>query len=326
MLYEGVADASSRAFARAETLARALEELSGASGRAIIGDLEGVLGSFLDLIDIDAGFERAVESAAGASVSAVVVDGRRSARAALAALRREGGAGLILPVGEGEVASLTAPSGTRPLRDAVRARRDAPEHVTRVLDALFSRVFVAEDWESGIEIALANPDLTIVTSEGDRFSSMGWRIASGRAVVTRRTVEEANEAAANAERELAVRRQRRDAATNRHAAALEEYTVATSTLAKARADLGRLEAETSRLAAEGDGLAASVIALEGDLGEVTIRSARPRGALGAARAAASSRSGVAPQSCARRASRRGEARTRRATSSGRRGVDGALTT
>jgi chromosome segregation protein len=267
--HEAAADASSRAHARAETLARALEELSGASGRAIIGDLEGVLGPFLDLIDIDAGYERAVESAAGASVSAVVVDGRRSARAALAALRREGGAGLILPVGEADVAALETPSGTSALRDAVRARRDAPEHVTRVLDALFSRAFVAKDWESGIEIALANPDLTIVTSEGDRFSSMGWRIASGRAVVTRRTVEEANATAADADRELDERRQRREAATRSLAAALDEQKIAMSVLAGARADAERLGAEASRLAEEGDALALSIVALEGDLGDAT---------------------------------------------------------
>ena len=96
-------DVAARTQARAEALARALEEISGAGGRAIIGNLEGVLGSFLELIDIDAGWDRAVESAAGASVGAMVVDGRASARAALEALRKEGGAGLILPVGEGTV-------------------------------------------------------------------------------------------------------------------------------------------------------------------------------------------------------------------------------
>ncbi len=68
------ADTASRAQARAETLARAFEELSGADGRAIIGGLEGVLGSFLDLIEVDTGCERAVEAAAGASVAAMVVE------------------------------------------------------------------------------------------------------------------------------------------------------------------------------------------------------------------------------------------------------------
>jgi chromosome segregation ATPase len=92
-------DWAARTEAHAEALARALDELSGAGGRAIIGDLEGVLGAFLDLIEIDTGWERAVESAAGASVGAMVVDGRRSARASLEALRREPTApGLILPV------------------------------------------------------------------------------------------------------------------------------------------------------------------------------------------------------------------------------------
>ena len=52
-------------------LSRALEELSGSGGRAIIGDLEGVLGAFLDLIEVDVGWERAEESAAGASVGAL---------------------------------------------------------------------------------------------------------------------------------------------------------------------------------------------------------------------------------------------------------------
>ncbi len=263
--HEEGADGASRARARAETLARALEELSGASGRAIIGNLEGVLGSFLDLIEIDAGFGRAVESAAGASVSAMVVDGRRSARAALAALRREGGAGLILPVGEADIATLAAPSGTRALRDAVRARHDAPAHVTRVLDALFSRSFVAADWESGIEIALANPDLTIVTSDGDRFSSMGWRVASGRAVVTRRTVEEAADAADAAERELEVRRERRDAAVEAHALALANLTTATAELAQRRADVERLRADVARLTSEGETLARTSEALEREL-------------------------------------------------------------
>ena len=46
-------DWAARTEAHAEALARALDELSGAGGRAIIGDLEGVLGAFLDLIEIE---------------------------------------------------------------------------------------------------------------------------------------------------------------------------------------------------------------------------------------------------------------------------------
>src|SRR5665213_2260658 len=205
-------DWAARTEAHAEALARALDELSGAGGRAIIGDLEGVLGAFLDLIEIEGGWERAVESAAGASVGAMVVDGRRSARASLEALRRENGAGLILPVAESDITAPATPAGCEPLRPLVRARRKAPAHVTRVLDALFSRAFIASDWETGMDVALANPELIIVTRDGDRFASSGWRIASGRAVVTRSAVEESQAAAREATNAVAPVRERRKSA------------------------------------------------------------------------------------------------------------------
>jgi chromosome segregation protein len=262
------ADVASRSHARAETLARALDELSGAGGRAIIGNLEGVLGSFLDLIEVDAGSERAVESAAGASVGAMVVDGRRSARAALAALRKEGDAGLILPVGEGVVTTPATPKGCREVRALVRARRGAPAHVDRVLDALFSRAFVASDWEVGIEVALVNPDLVIVTDEGDRFASSGWRVASGRAVVTRLTVDEAEEASKEAARELGPLRLARDEADMALGAALERFNVAASSLASARNEDVRLEVELERLALESDELVDTIDTLSSDAADL----------------------------------------------------------
>ena len=43
-----------------------------------------MVGSLVDLVEIDPGWEAAFEAAAGAGVAAVVVDGRRSAQAALA--------------------------------------------------------------------------------------------------------------------------------------------------------------------------------------------------------------------------------------------------
>ncbi len=120
-------DWAARTEAHAEALARALDELSGAGGRAIIGELDGVLGAFLDLIEIEGGWERAVESAAGASVGAMVVDGRQSARASLEALRRENGAGLILPVAESEIDTPSTPPGCEALRPLVRARKQGAD-------------------------------------------------------------------------------------------------------------------------------------------------------------------------------------------------------
>ena len=257
-------DLAARAHARAETLARALEELSGAGGRAIIGDLDGVLGSFLDLIEVDAGAERAVESAAGVSVAAMVVDSG-AARSALAALRRGGGAGLILPVSSGDVAAPAAPEGTQALRELVRARTGAPAHVTRVLDTLFSRAFVATDWESGADVALANPALTIVTREGDRFAPSGWRTGSGRAVVTRHSVEEAQNAAEHAQGELDGHRARFDAAEGALAAALDRHREAEGALRRSQRDAERVASLLERLEGESTTLVGEIEALESEV-------------------------------------------------------------
>ncbi len=255
-------DVAARTQARAEALARALDEFSGAGGGAIIGDLEGVLGPFLELIDVDAGWELAVESAAGASVGAMVVDGRKSARAALQALRREGGAGLILPAGDADVAAPATPTGCTALRTLVRERRGAPTHVSRVLDALFSRAFVASDWESGIEVAILNPELVIVTREGDRFSASGWRVASGRAVVTRSTVDEARLVAHEAHNAVAPIRERHAKADAAAVGARQRVNRATTQVAQAEAEVERRHREIARL----DELTAELAAASESLG------------------------------------------------------------
>ncbi len=261
-------EAAARTQARAEALARALEEMSGAGGRAIIGNLEGVLGSFLDLIEIDRGWERAVESAAGASVGAMVVDGSKSARAALEALRREGGAGLILPVGENQIVATEVPGNCTSLRELVRARSGAPEHVTRVLDALFARAFVASDWESGIDVAVANPDLVIVTRDGDRFAASGWRVASGRALVTRSTVEEAQRAASDAAIALQPIRNRRTQADESAVAARQRLNQASSQRAQAQARFEQITRDIERHDDTLDEIARNIESLTSDVGEL----------------------------------------------------------
>ncbi len=262
-------DVAARTQARADALAKALDELSGAGARAIIAGLDGVLGTLLDLIDVDAGWERAVESAAGASVSAMVVDGKRSARAALEALRREGGSGLILAAAEGDTTAVAAPGGLNPLRSLVRARHDAPAHVTRVLDSLFARSFVAKDWESGIEVALANPHLVIVTRDGDRFAPSGWRVASGRAVITRATVDGAAAAAVDAAATLPPILERRTLADAGAVVARQRLNKAMSREAQTQAEFDRLEGEEERLATLIRELIAIAESLANEVAELT---------------------------------------------------------
>jgi len=180
----------------------------------------------------------------------MVVDGRHSAQAALEALRREGGAGLILPAAENQIAQVETPHGCVALATLVRARRGAPAHVTRVLDALFSRAFVAPDWQAGIDVAVVHPDLVVVTKEGDRFAASGWRVASGRALVTRVAVEEAQRAALEAAEELPSRRADASRASEAATQARQRVNAATTVVTKAEAELERREREIARVSAQ----------------------------------------------------------------------------
>ena len=245
-----VTDGAARATARAEALARALEELSGSGGRAIVSGLEGVLGAFLDLVDVDGGWERAVESAADVAMGAVVVDGRTSARAALQALRDKGGLGLILPAPTSSLAPIAAPAGTVLLRDHVRPRSSASSHFTGVLDALFGRTVVAENWESAIDVAVAHPELVVVTRDGDRFAGNGWRVASGRALVTRSSVEEADAAATDAQAKVAPATEALRAADQALRAAREAHQAAQLAQVKTTNEVERLRRELSRSEAD----------------------------------------------------------------------------
>lgn len=242
-----VTDTSARSQARAEALARALEEFSGASGKAIIGKVTGVLGSFLELIEVDEGFERAVESAAGASVSAVVVDGRKSAHAALQALRNEGGSGLVLPATDVARSAASVPSNCTALRSVVRPRKDAPKDVAKVLDTMFASAVIAPNWEAGIEVAMAQPELVVVTKDGDRFAASGWRVASGRSLVTKSTVDEAGAQAEVAEAQLAPARLRRDEADARVSDARSQLSTAATQLVKVQGDIQHAFEEIERL-------------------------------------------------------------------------------
>ena len=61
-----------------------------------------------------------------------------------------------------------------------------------MLDTLLSGSCCAEGgWSDAIDLALARPDLVVVTRDGDRFSSTGWRVRAGGGVVTAAVVEEA---------------------------------------------------------------------------------------------------------------------------------------
>ena len=118
-----------RSTARADALERALDEARGAAGAELLAGIDGVVGTLLDVVAVDAGWEDAFEAAAGASVAAVVVSGREPAKAALSRLRQGGATGAVLALtgavgnagGRGEV-----PPGTESIRDHVRPHLRRP--------------------------------------------------------------------------------------------------------------------------------------------------------------------------------------------------------
>ena len=195
-------EARHRTAARAEALERALADLQGAGGRELLRDVDGVVGSLVDLVEIDDGWDAAFEAAIGAGVAAVVVDGRRSAQAALATLREGGVTGAILtprPVASGAVGVGELPPGSsaEPVRRHVRVRQGGAA-AESVLDTLVGRAVRVDGWEEAIDLSLARDDLVVVTPEGDRFAATGWRVRSATSVVTAASVEEARRRAEDA--------------------------------------------------------------------------------------------------------------------------------
>jgi chromosome segregation protein len=192
------------------SLARQVAEQQEMAGRAEAAqvaadeaeqDRHRVVGSLLDLVEIDDGWEAAFEAAAGAGVAAVVVDGRRSAQAALTTLREQGVTGAVLAprAGLSPLAPSDLPGGSsaQPVRRHVRARH-GEAIAESVLDALVGRAARVDGWEEAIDLSLARDDLVVVTPEGDRFAASGWRVRSATSVVTASAVEEAARRAATA--------------------------------------------------------------------------------------------------------------------------------
>lgn len=255
-----------RSAARAEALGRALLELEGAGGKELLAGVDGVVGSLVDLVEIDPGWEDAFQAAAGASVAAVVVRSKEAAHEALARLHRQGATGALLAAqqGRGAVQAGPLPSGAELVRTHVRARRDrsSDNEIEAVLDVLLGRAVRVRDWEAAFDLALDRPELVVVTGAGDRFADSGWRVRSAKGVVTAAAVEEAEQKSAAAAQaadllaaRLATARRRSDDAQSQFldASTASERAegvarAATDALTRARNDIRRIDEEIEQLA------------------------------------------------------------------------------
>jgi len=254
---------SHRWAARSEALAQALDEARARAGAERLAGVRGVVGTLLELVDVDAGYETAFEAAAGEVLAAVVVDSDGAARLSLDHLSRQGGGGAVIalpdPAGPGFRPQVSLPAGGLPgatmLRGRVRAHRPG---VTGLLDAVLANTVVVDGgWQAALDLAAIYPDAVVVTAEGDRFASGVWRIGASLSGATGAALEEAlgalraatagNATAAEALRaaKADVEVARRTGNETRHAAEANAgaLRLAGESLARGEAELAGLEAD-----------------------------------------------------------------------------------
>ena len=173
--------------ARADALALALDQARARAGAERLAAIDGVVGTLLDVVEVDPGWEPAFEAAAGEAIAAVVVDSVDSGRRALAALRAGDAAGAVLALGAGRHLHPSIVGG-----DAVRSHvRGIRPGVDALLDALVGGSVAVDDWATAVDLALANPAGVVVTRVGDRFGPTGWRIGATGSGATGAALEEA---------------------------------------------------------------------------------------------------------------------------------------
>ncbi|MDA3040234.1 MAG: AAA family ATPase, partial [Actinomycetota bacterium] len=237
---------SNRWHARADALAQALDAARSVAGVDALAGTEGVLGTLLDLVAIEPGWDAAVEAALGEALQAVVVDGVDRGRSALAALTAKQLNGAVLALGVSGQDRQAPPVGA-PISRYVHATR--PD-VAPLLDVLLADAVVVDGgWDEALDAALNHPSAIIVTAAGDRFGPSGWRLgragtgATGAALAEARTEQERSaRLAADAAALLEEVRQNQNAS----AAALRACEDA---LRKARQELGEAERAVERHAA-----------------------------------------------------------------------------
>jgi chromosome segregation protein len=265
--------------ARVEALALALDEARQRAGVEELTGLDGVLGTLLELVEVDEGWEDAFEAAAGDALGAVVVTDVDAAVAALRALAGGDRHGAVLAL-SGVATSGPATASPGSLRSRVRALPSArgsvpPTVVEAALDRMLAGVVVAADWEAAVGVAAADPGAVVVTRGGDRFGPSAWRVGRRGSGATGAALEEARERCAATEherdrarsaveeartqlaaaRELEQRRSReRDAAASRHRSLTEAATRLRDDATEASGELEALAAHltelTERLARE----------------------------------------------------------------------------
>ena len=198
---QDAAHEASRWKARAEALHLALEGARARAGAEHLASVDGVLGTLLDLVEIDSGWEASVEAALGEALEAVVVATPDAGRRALQSLQASNVHGAVLAVGPRakNAPATNAEDGGDAVRPHVRSRHSG---VPELLDAILGGAVRVDRWQDALDLVIGNPNAVVVTADGDRFGPSGWRIGAGGSGATAAALNEAIERSAQADAEL----------------------------------------------------------------------------------------------------------------------------
>ncbi len=254
--------------ARAEALELGLARKDGTGALLAASErISGLLGSVAALVEVEPGFEQAVAAALGSAADAVAVSSLESAVDALLLLKSDdaGRAGLL--VGSSSPADVSRPAlpdGARWVIDIVHA----PEELRGALTRLTELVAVADSLESARALVSVNPQIRVVTRDGDllgRDWAFGGSASAPSLLEVQAALDEARRGLADAthraerlrfaitgvEAEVAEASSKADAAL----AQLHESDAAMAAVAE---QLGQLGSAARAAAAEADRLVGSI--------------------------------------------------------------------
>jgi chromosome segregation protein len=270
---QAAAEELSRWRARAEALDLALETARAKAGADHLAGVDGALGTLLDLIEIDPGWESSVEAALGDALLAVVVADPAAGRRALQSLRESNVQGAVLALGLDVGPAGATPAGGEPVRPHVRSRLDTVE---RLLDVVVGSAVRVASSTDAVEIAITNPAATVVTADGDRFGPSGWRLGVAGGGATAAALEEATERLSAAEAEFGRSEQAADAARVELLAARQHENDLTRRLDQHDATFTASSEALARVQGERRESAAELESVQRSLAEATERIGRER--------------------------------------------------
>lgn len=272
-----VASELARWQARSEALQLALDSARARAGAEKLKDVAGVVGTLLDLVVIDEGWEASVEAALGEALLSVVVENTEAARRALAHLRSASTSGAVLALGAKSEVVITGlvPTGALRIREHVRSTR---KDVSDLLDLLLATSVQVKDWTAAVDAVMSDPRLVAVTPEGDRFTTTGWRIGVAGGGATGAALEDALKNAETSKTELSVRDEavriaqtEQQSARSRESELQKRLDANDAAFTAASEALARVQSERREAATESEGLLPTLGEIEERLSRLKAR-------------------------------------------------------